>query len=118
MRAPSASTSTAPAKASSTAIATTVAAEVLCAAAIGTLVAALGTRIFLRGIELPKILRSGGVGFRLALLRFGLKRAISLRLTSAVRLVTQRRIVLMLVGEIRVQRLLVRNGLLREVISA
>ena len=58
LRAPATSTSAASAKTSSTAIATTVAAEVLCAAAIVTLVAALGTRIFLRGIELPKILRS------------------------------------------------------------
>ena len=118
LRAPSTSTSAAPAKTSSTAIATTVAAEVLCAAAIVTLVAAIGTRIFLCGIELPKILRSGGVGFRLALFRFGLRRAISLRLTSSVLFVTHRRIVLVLMREIRVQRLLMRDSLLLAVIGA
>ena len=115
LRTPSTSTSAAPAKTSSTAIATTFAAEVLSTAAIIAFVTR--ARVFLCGIELSKILRSGGVGFRLALFRFGLKRAISLRLTSAVLFVTQRRIVLMLVREIRVQRLLVRDSLLRFVIG-
>jgi hypothetical protein len=118
LRAPSASTSTSPAKTSSPAIASTVAAEVLSTAAIVTLVAALGTRIFLRGIELAKVLWGGSVRFRLAFFRFGLRRSISLRLTSTVALVTQGLIVLMLVREIRVQRLLVRDCLLRLVIGA
>src|SRR5258706_11522508 len=118
LRAPSASTSTSPAKPSSPAIATTLTAEVLPPAAIVAFVATIRTRIFLRGIELAKVLWGGSVRFRLALFRFGLKRAISLRLTSAVRLVTQRRIVLMLMREIRVQRLLMRDSLLRLVIGA
>jgi hypothetical protein len=116
LRVPSTSTSTAPAKASSAAIAATVAAEVLSAAAIIAFVA--WARVFLRGIELPKILRSRRVRFRLALLGFGLRQAISFRLTSAVPFVTQRRLVLVLVGEICAQRLLVGDSLLREVISA
>jgi hypothetical protein len=118
LRAPSASTSTSPAKTSSPAIASTVAAEVLSAAAIVAFVATIRTRIFLRGIELAKVLWGGSVRFRLTLFRFGLRRAISLRLTSAVALVTQGLIVLMLVREIRVQRLLVRDCLLRFVIGA
>jgi hypothetical protein len=118
LRAPSASTSTSPAKTSSPAIASTVAAEVLSTAAIVAFVATIRARIFLRGIELAKVLWGGSVRFRLALFRFGLRRAISLRLTSAVALVTQGLIVLMLVREIRVQRLLVRDCLLRLVIGA
>ena len=116
LRAPSASTSTSPAKTSSPAIATTVTTEVLSAAAIVAFVAR--ARIFLRRIELAKVLWGGSVRFRLALFRFGLRRSISLRVTSAVALVTQGLIVLMLVREIRVQRLLVRDSLLRLVIGA
>ena len=116
LRAPSASTSTSPAKTSSSAIATTVTTEVLSAAAIVALVAR--ARIFLRRIELAKVLWGGSVRFRLALFRFGLRRSISLRVTSAVALVIQRLIVLMLVREICVQRLLVRDCLLRLVIGA
>src|SRR6266850_464179 len=110
LRAPSASTSTSPA------IATTVTTEVLSAAAIVAFVAR--ARIFLRRIELAKVLWGGSVRFRLALFRFGLRRSISLRVTSAVALVAQGLIVLMLVREIRVQRLLVRDCLLRFVIGA
>jgi hypothetical protein len=116
LRAPATSTSATPAKASSTAIAATVAAEILSAAPITAFIA--GARVFLRGIELPKILRSRGVRFRLAILRFGLRQPISFRLTSARPFVTQRWVVLMLVREIRVQRLLVWDCLLRLVIGA
>ena len=116
LRATSTSTSAAPAKAFPTTIPATVAAEVLSAAAIIAFVAR--ARVFLCGIKLPKILRSRRVRFRLTLLRFGLRQAISFRLTFAVPFVTQRHIDLMLVREIRVQRFLVGDCLLRAVISA
>jgi hypothetical protein len=117
LRAPATSASTAPAKASTTTIAATVAAEILSAAAIIAVIDAR-TRVLLRWIELTKILRSGGVRLRLALLRFALRQAISFRLTSGVPFVTSRGVVMMFVREIRVQRLFVRDSLLRGIIRA
>jgi hypothetical protein len=104
---------TAPAPASSaSAITTAIAAEVLSAA----VAAALRTRIFLRGIELAKILRGRSVRIRLALLSFRV--GIPVRLSFAVSVRSCRSAVFVFVREVRMQRLFVRNGLLRGVIRA
>jgi hypothetical protein len=115
LRASSAAASTAPAPASSAAaIPTAIAAEVLSAAVI----AAVRTRVFLRGIELPKVLRSRGVRIRLALLPFGVGLTISVRLSFAMSFFGRRSIMFVLVREVRTQRLFVGNSLLCGVVRA
>jgi hypothetical protein len=87
--------STAPAEASSTAaIAPAVAPEILSPAIIAV---AAWTRVFLRGIVLAKILRSGGVRFRLALFRFAMERAIFIGLAFEVSFHGRRRLMFVLV---------------------
>jgi hypothetical protein len=117
LRASPATASTPAAKASSAAaIATTVAAAII-AAVISTVGATLGARIFLRGIELAKILRSRGIRFWLTLFWFGRGRAIFVGLAVAVVFHFSGGVVFVLVREVRVHRLFERDGLLRGVIG-
>src|SRR5260370_12789187 len=105
--------SAAPAKASSTAITAAVAAKILTATIIAV-ISAVRTSVLLRWIELAKVLRSRSVRFRLALFRFRLRRAGSIQL----RLALTRGFVLVTVREISMQRLFVRDALLRGVVRA
>jgi hypothetical protein len=106
---------TAPAPASSAAsIATAVAARILSASIIAVI--ATWTRVFLGGIVLTKILRRGGVRLWLALFGFAMRRAIPLCSAFALTFHCRGRIVLMLVLEIRMHRLFVRDGLLCSII--
>lgn len=107
--------STASAPASSTpAITAAISAEILPAIIA---VAAAWTRVFLRGVVLlSKILRSGGVRFRLALFRFALSCAIFIDLAVALSFYCGGAVVL--VREIRMHGLFVRNSLLRSVVGA
>ncbi len=115
MRASSTTTATAstapPPASSASAIAPAIAAKALSAAIIG----AFRARVFLRGIELTKILWSRSVRIRLALLRFRVGPAIFVRLSFAVSLLG-RGVVFVLVREVRMQRLFMRYGLLRGVV--
>ena len=104
----------APAATVATAITTAIPAEILPAAIIAIVTA--WTRVFLRGIVLPKILWSGGVRLRLALFRFALRRVVFIDL--AVALGFHRRGALVLVRKVRVHGLFVGNGLLRSVVGA
>jgi hypothetical protein len=114
LRASTAPASTTPTKASSAAITTAIPAEILPAAIIAIVTA--WTRVFLRGIVLPKILWSGGVRLRLSLFRFALRRVVFIDL--AVALGFHRRGALVLVREVRMHGLFVGNGLLRSVVGA
>lgn len=116
LRASSTAASPAPAKAPAAAIAATVATEVLSAAIIAVIAAR--TRVFLGGVVLAKILRGGGVGLGLTLLRFALGSTITVQLRYRLSFVATGALVMMLVSEIRVQRLFVRDRLLCGIISA
>ena len=77
--------SAAPPEAAPTTITAAVSASLVAEALSRTaVVAAIRARIFLSGIELAKILRSGSVRFRLAFLRFDLGRVISFWLAYAM----------------------------------
>jgi len=78
-------------------------------------IAAIGARVFLRGIVLAKVLRSRGVRFRLALLRFSVGLAISVQLSFAVSFLSGS---VVPVHEVRMHRFFVRNSLLCGVIRA
>src|SRR5579859_4180058 len=118
-RASATAASTAPAPASSAAaIATLIAAAVTAEALSTAIVAAFGARVFLRWVELPKILRRGGVGFRLALLEFSVRVAISIGFAFGVGFVRLGGLVFVLVLEVRTHRFFVANRLLRGVVGA
>jgi hypothetical protein len=106
--------STTAAKAPAATVATAIPAEILPAAIIAIVTA--WTRVFLRGIVLPKILWSGGVRLRLALFRFALRRVVFIDL--AVALGFHRRGALVLVRKVRVHGFFVGNGSLRSVVGA
>jgi hypothetical protein len=115
LRASTATAPPAPAPASSAAaIATAVAAGILSAAIVAVIAAWAG--VLLGGIVLTKILRSGSVRLWLALFGFAMRRAMSLCSAFALTFHCPGRIVLMLVLEIRMHWLFMRDGLLCGVI--